>query len=147
MAGIRLEYEFDDRRVKRALGELIERGRDAKPAFEAIGEDLDRAHRARFDQQVSPAGDPWAPLDPAYRDRKRRRKDKILVLNGFLRDTLRYEAGSDQLEFGTDRVYGATHHFGDDDRGIPARPWLGLSDDDEAQALQTLIDYLEVPLS
>lgn len=154
MAGMRLDYEIDDARVKRALGELIERGRDAQAAFAAIGEDLDRSHRDRFDQQVSPDGQPWAPLSDAYRERKPRRQDEILVLNGHLRDTLRYDAGPDYLEFGTDRVYGAMMHFGGTQAefphlwgDIPARPWLGLSDDDEAQAVRTLLDYLEQPLS
>ena len=56
--------------------------------------------------------------------------------------------------FATGSVYGAMMHFdgirtefahllGD----IPARFWLGLSEEDEAQAMQTLLDYLEQPLS
>lgn len=147
MAGVRLEYQINDETVRRALEELARRGGNAQPAMAAIGEDLLRSHRARFDAQESPQGEPWQPLDPTYRARKPRRQDEILVLNGLLRDTLRYQDGPDSLEIGTDRIYGATHQFGDEDRGIPARPWLGLSDDDEAQALQTLIDYLEVPVS
>ncbi|MCE8027534.1 phage virion morphogenesis protein [Halomonas daqingensis] len=142
MAGVTLDYRIDNDQVMRALEELNARGRDAQPAFAAIGEDLDRSHRGRFDKQVSPAGNPWAALSEEYRRRKPQRQDEILVLNGYLRDTLRYDAGPDFLQFGTDRVYGATHHFGDDERGIPERPWLGLSPDDEAAAERTLLDFL-----
>ncbi|SES24601.1 phage virion morphogenesis (putative tail completion) protein [Vreelandella subterranea] len=146
MAGIKIDFRIDDERVMRALGELNQRGRDAQPAMAAIGEDLDRATRDRFDEQVSPSGDPWEPLSEGYRKRKPKRQDEILVLNGHLRDTLRYDAGPDYLEFGTDRKYGATHHFGDDERGIPERSWLGFSSDDEENAIETLLDYMGEPL-
>ncbi|KMQ77013.1 hypothetical protein Msub_13228 [Marinobacter subterrani] len=43
------------------------------------------------------------PLSEAYRKRKKRRKDEILVLNTYLRDTQRYRADADQLEYGSDR--------------------------------------------
>ncbi|MCK2046175.1 phage virion morphogenesis protein [Chromohalobacter moromii] len=46
------------------------------------------------------------------------------------------------LEFGTDRIYGATHQYGDEDRGIAQREYLGFSDDDQANAAETLMDYL-----
>lgn len=146
MAGVRLDVTFDDQRVLRALKELSRRGGSAEPAMKAIGEDWQRSHRRRFDAQVSPEGQPWEPLDEAYRKRKKKHQNEILVLNTYLRDTLRYETGPDSLEFGTDRVYGATHQFGDDARGIPARPWLGLSEDDEAAAIKTLLAHLEEPL-
>lgn len=146
MAGVSIDFEINDERVRRALKELSRRGGDAEPAMAAIGEDLQRSHRARFDAQVSPEGQPWQALSDEYKARKPRRKNEILVLNGYLRDTLRYEAGPDTLEFGTDRIYGATHQFGDDERGIPARPWLGFSEDDEASAARTLLAYLEEPL-
>ena len=35
------------------------------------------------------------------------------------------------VEVGSNLVYAATHQFGDPDRRIPARPYLGLSADDE----------------
>lgn len=146
MAGITLDFRIDDKQVMRALGELNQRGRDAQPAMAAIGEDLDRATRARFDEQISPSGDPWEPLSDAYRKRKPQRQDEILVLNGYLRDTNRYDAGPDYLEYGTDRIYGASMHFGDEERGIPERNWLGFSSDDEENAIETLLDYLGEPL-
>ncbi|PWG62850.1 phage virion morphogenesis protein [Sediminicurvatus halobius] len=147
MAGVTLQHRIEDERVRRALRALEQRAGDATPAMRAIGEDLQLSHRERFDQQVSPAGEPWKPLSEDYRARKPRRQDEILVLNTYLRDTLRYDAGPQELEFGTDRVYGATHHFGDPERGIPARPWLGLSEGDERHAVETLLAYLGEPLS
>ncbi|WP_418904526.1 phage virion morphogenesis protein [Chromohalobacter moromii] len=39
-------------------------------------------------------------------------------------------------------MYGATHQYGDEDRGIAQREYLGFSDDDQANAAETLMDYL-----
>jgi len=147
MAGVNLDWRIETERVERALEQLGERGRNARPAFEAIGEDLLVSHRERFDRQESPSGEPWEPLSEEYRKRKKRRKDEILVLNTYLRDTQRYQADEDQLEYGTDREYGATQHYGDPERGIPSREWLGLSGDDETNAVNTLLDYMGEPLN
>lgn len=146
MAGVNLQWRIETERLERALQALADRGGNARPAFEAIGEDLLLSHRDRFDAQESPDGEPWEPLSEAYRKRKKRRKDEILVLNTYLRDTQRYQADDDQLEYGSDRVYAASMHFGDPERGIPAREWLGLSPDDESGAVQTLLDFMGQPL-
>jgi hypothetical protein len=44
------------------------------------------------------------------------------VLKGYLR----YYAGPDYLEYGSDRIYGASIHSGDKKCGIPERNWLGF---------------------
>lgn len=146
MAGVNLQYQIKDEAVEQALRELNRRARDMRPAFQAIGDRLDLSHRERFDKQVSPQGVPWVPLSPEYKAKKKRRKDEILVLNAFLRDTLRSQPARDHLRFGTDRPYGAAHHFGYGPGGIPARPWLGTSDADEAAAQRILLTYLGRPL-
>ncbi|WP_241085742.1 phage virion morphogenesis protein [Candidatus Vondammii sp. HM_W22] len=62
---------------------------------------------------------------------------RILVESGALRDS---------LEFGTDRKYGATHQLGDQERGIPARPFLGIDDQDRDEILAILQRHLEEAL-
>lgn len=144
-ASLRLDYELELQRTIDAMREFARRGGDASPALAAIGEDMLRSTRQRFDDQVSPEGEPWEPLSERYRKRKPKRKDQILVLNTYLRDTIRYQADSDMLEIGTDRIYGASHQFGDEDRGIPERPFLGFSESDLDSATETLMAYLEEP--
>ena len=39
-------------------------------------------------------------------------------------------------------VYAATHHFGAPRRGIPARPFLGVSSDARAVIFQSIVDHL-----
>lgn len=133
MAGATLEMTFD---ARRAIGAAASAGaalKDPHALLRELGELLLPMHRRRFRAQQSPEGDPWAPLSPAYQRRKKRNRNRILILRGELSTTLRYQIQGGDLFFGTDRKYGATHQFGRDE--IPARPWLGISGDD-AQRLE-----------
>lgn len=133
----------NDREVRQALRKLERRAGNLREAFQDIGESLKISYRERFERQEAPSGEPWAPLSEEYRRRKRKNRDRILMLEGYLADMPRYRTTPDELEFGTNRIYGATHQFGDPSRGIPARPFLGLSDDDEQMVLEILEEFLQ----
>lgn len=141
MAGALIEIDYDDADVWAALKKLLAKLGSLEPVFRDIGESLLISHRERFDRAVSPDGVPWPDLSPAYQQRKRRNRDKILVLDGWLRQ-LNYAASGTELRIGTDRVYGATHQFGDPSRNIPARPFLGLDDAERNELLDALADWL-----
>lgn len=170
MAGVTLE--FDAVAALAVVNEAAAALADPVPMLRDIGEYLLIAHDQRFASQASPDGTPWQALSPAYLKRKKKNRDKILVLDGFLKNTLRYQVNNNELLFGTNRIYGAMMHFGgsidvaarsqqayfrqDGKTGdvgnqfvskrksnfaqwvtigaytiqIPARPWLGISDDD-----------------
>nr|WP_308700766.1 phage virion morphogenesis protein [Pseudoalteromonas haloplanktis] len=72
----------------------------------------------------------------------------MLRLNDILRDTFAYNVGDESLEFGTNMEYGAIHQFGGNSdmiprlAAIPARPFLGLSQDDEKEVIEILSDFL-----
>lgn len=145
MAGARIEIHWEYSEALSVINAMAAAGRDLEPAWREIGEYLDLAHRLRWDSQVAPDGTPWEPLDPKTIESKRRRglPDDILVEHGYLRDLLRYETTAAELLFGSDRVYGATHQFGRPDAGIPARPWLGTSEEDDDEILVILQRHLE----
>lgn len=145
MAGsfVELALEVGDDRMQRGMADLRRAVTDLRPFLRDVGEYLDLATRFRFDTATAPDGSVWEALDPEYAVQKPRRKDQILVLEGHLRDQMRYQVHSDELVFGTNLVYGATHQFGDPARGIPARPYLGLSTDDEAHVLSLALEHLE----
>ena len=141
MAGAQLiEVTIGTESVERALRELAERGQNMRPVLGDIGEHLLQSTEDRFRRQVDPEGNPWRPLSLNYRTTKPRNKDKILTLDGHLRRTLRYNVRGSELTVGTDRVYGAVHQFGFED--IPARPYLGISDDDTSELVMILADWL-----
>ncbi|MBL0307669.1 MAG: phage virion morphogenesis protein [Chitinophagaceae bacterium] len=75
---------------------------------------------------------------------------KPLVDTGILQDTIRYQLTADGngVEIGTNRFAGeweggaAVHQFGDKKGNIPARPFLGLSANDEREILDVLDRFM-----
>ena len=158
MAGTSISITLDDAALVRQLGQLIGALTHPEPALRAIGEELQRTTQDRFDpgQKKSPDGTPWARNSPVTIARKGR--DNPLYQRGNLQNTIRYQLrGATGVEVGTNLVYGAAQQFGmvkgyagRTRRGapipwgnIPARPYLGLSADDETEVVRILRDYLE----
>ena len=136
-----------DPRVIAYLELLAAAGFLDKAVFTAIGEELLLSTDDRFKNQTDPEGRPWASLNAEYAAWKRKfhGHDRILKLRGYLRDTLRYQATDASVAIGSNRIYSAIHQFGGQaGRGhkatIPARPYLGVSDDDVAAILEIIED-------
>jgi len=146
MAGLNITVEVTERGAILALNRLLESGLRPRPALIQIGERLIESHERRFVEQKDPQGQPWKPLSREYLESKRKRQsrgpDLILVLNRYLASTFRYAAGEDELLFGTDRQYAAVQHFGNPARNIPARPFLGISREDETVIGGVVEDFL-----
>ena len=165
MTGATLEY--DNSAAQDLLGRLQEKLGDLKPALQDIGEYLIIAHNQRFKDQVAPDGTPWAPLSPSYQRNKTKNKNRILVFNGYLENSYRYQVGNNELDFGTNDPNAAHHHFGTkpytikpktkkalafggvvvkkvNHPGLPARPLIGVSEADNEEILTLLNEHLEL---
>jgi phage gpG-like protein len=174
-ANLSINVEFDDNRIMGKLSSLEKAGGNMQLAFQDIGEYLLISHGERFGKEQAPDGTPWEPLAESTLRRKmlkgvrrgkgKKRKSlttsrgtkagainvlarsKILVERGDLRDLLRYQASNDGLLFGTDRIYGATHQFGDPERNIPAREFLGLSEEDQVEVIAIIDNHLAAAMA
>jgi len=154
MAGTFINVETEGAEEFRAALDLIRnRGQNLAPVFADIGDYLRQAHDDRFKKQESPEGEPWKELSTAYLLHKKENKDRILVLRDHLAHWLNYEATAESLLFGSNLPYAATHQFGRGettrkktgtvyDAKIPARPFLGLSNDDLNEVKRLLGDWL-----
>ncbi|WP_312481050.1 phage virion morphogenesis protein [Stutzerimonas nitrititolerans] len=112
MTGVTLE--FDSAGALAVINEAAAAMGNPVAMFRDMGEYLLLAHDRRFASQTAPDGTPWQALSPRYQRRKKKNQDKILVLDGYLMNTLRYQASSEELLFGTNRRYAAIHHYGGD---------------------------------
>ena len=159
MPGATIRVEFDAAAVTEALNRLTDRARDMTPLMRDIGEHLLNTTRKRFEDEHAPDGTPWEPLGETTLRRKQRNVDKVLTESGALRGHghgLVYRAGRDRVEVGSPLIYAGTHQFGATKGSfgamangapipwgdIPPRPFLGLSDDDEAEILALVNDYM-----
>lgn len=145
MAGASFKVEIEDSQARAMFARLLRAGVNMKPLFTEIGSALEDSTRQRFELQEDPDGNAWVDLKPASRARKR--TDRILYESGDLLDSVRFEAGADFVELVAGPTeYAATHQFGREEAGIPARPFMGLSEADSAEIDDALDDYLDAAI-
>lgn len=151
----------------RQLADALEPGGLA-PFLRALGEPLVESTKRLFVTSTGPDGRRWAPNAQATylgmigkgdtrkdgrinaRATRRVAGKRPLVESGQLADTIVWQVvGGSALEVGTNRFAdewdagAAVHQFGSRDGHIPARPFLGLSDEDEAVVVESLDGYLQ----
>ena len=149
MAGAHLKFTLQ------GLSEMTARAnRAAEPDIgqlsARIGEYLRASTQDRFKTQTGPDGDTWEALKPRTLARKRQNKDKILTLRGYLRRTIGYQVPTPgRVEVGSPLIYAAAHQFSwkpgrspdGEGGGIPARPFLGISDADADEIMAIVEDW------
>jgi len=127
--------------IANALNQLLQQSGNLNPALADIGEYLLDSTQQRFVDQQAPDGTPWDPVSPKTL-KKKKRKDRVLTETGTLADTLNYQLGANQLMLGSNLEYAATHQFGREADGMPARPFLGIAPFEQTEILAILQDHL-----
>ena len=132
----------------------------------SIGEAVVRSTKRRFQEGVAPDGTRWRAKSPATlaaylrRGHGSRPRPLIGVSEQLSREVLSFPT-RDQVEIGSARPYSAVMQegaakgaFGSTRTGrpipwgdIPARPWLGLSSDDERMIVLLADEFLEEELA
>jgi phage virion morphogenesis protein len=144
----RIEFDLDSRQVTEALQQLLARIDNVDPALEEIGEYLIFSTKQRFTSKTAPDGSLWpdnSPLTQALKGRN----DPLRGESGRLGNEIFYQVQGGELVVGSPMEYAAMQHFGGTRAkfphlwgDIPARPFLGVSDDDEEAVLEVLSSYL-----
>ncbi|KNY13615.1 phage virion morphogeneis protein [Shinella sp. SUS2] len=132
------------------------------PVMADIGKGLVASTHMRFVTQTDPDGAAWRALNTDYAATKR--NTRILTESGRLRDSINSRAGATEVRVGTNVPYAAIHQFGGTIKPksashlrffigdalvtvasvtLPARPFLGISSDDETMIAETIFDFLE----
>lgn len=137
--GARLTGQWDE--LRRRLEGFAEF--NAAAAHEAIGARLLTSAQLRFRDEAGPGGEKWKPSKRAIAQ-----GGKTLTDTARLRRSLTMRASAEQVEVGSNAIYAGIHNFGGKTgRGhkvvLPARPFLGISDDDEQDIREIVNDALE----
>ncbi len=161
MSGVSIDVQIIDHDVGQGFTRLIGLMDNTTPVMSAIGTGLVSSTHRRFVSQVGPDGAAWAKLLPAYAAIKRNRR--ILTESGRLRDSINSQASNDQVRVGTNVIYGAIQQLGGTIEPksashlvfrlasgvalaksvtLPARPYLGISDDDEEMIADTVFRFV-----
>lgn len=145
-----IRIDFDDSEIQKALQKLSKLPDNLPAAMLEISGYLDNRTRDHFDNEQEPDGTPWATLSPETLERKEQDSEisihkKLHGKTQLLRDDIFAFSSADEAGVATGgdtKKYAATHQFGDDDRNIPARPFFGLSDEDETEIIDIIHDHL-----
>lgn len=140
---------------------------DMTEVFQDIGEYLVDSTKQRFNDGVAPDGTAWAPKSQATIDSYRQREAKagnaaidfrpLFGASGSLSSNIVYEASADSVTWGSPMIYAAVQQFGAS-KGefgaasngssipwgdIPARPFIGISDEDRQVITADLSEWIE----
>jgi len=147
-------YQIDDAQLHAGLRSLIALGRDAGPVMADIAAIGESSTRMRFRTETGPDGQKWKPSL-----RARITGGRTLTKDGHLSGSISGRHGRDFAEWGVNRIYAAIHQFGGEIRAkggslrfrltnggfatvqkvtMPARPFLGISDDDRDDILDII---------
>ena len=148
-----------------ALGQAAQKLGNTQALMESIGDALVSGTLKRFDAEEDPQGRKWEPSGRASEE-----GGQTLTNIGRLRDSIDRVATPDKVMVGSNLPYARIHqkggktsphvirpkrkkalafggvvrkkvnHPGSD---IPARPYLGISDDDREEIMDTMTDFLE----
>lgn len=162
---------LDSARVLDVLAAVTAGARNPAPLYKAIGEDLVASTKGRFATSTAPDGSRWAPNSQATfeaylaRFSNTTRKDGRLNTKGAgvvmgkrplvgqsrqLAQQIFYQVTGNGLEIGSPMEYAAMQQFGGTKADfphlwgdIPARPYLGLSSQDEDAIVSEALGYLD----
>jgi len=158
MSGVGLQITLNSAPLQGALARLAERGEQRLGLMEQIGAALLLSTQMRFEAERGPDGNPWPPSIRALAE-----GGKTLRDDGQLVGSLTYSATNEGVEIGTNVIYAAIHQQGGTIKAksadnltfrigdrwiskaevtIPARPFLGIDDDDMTEIAAILSDYL-----
>lgn len=145
-----IEVKIEDAKITKALQDLHRAVGDLSPAFREIGKMLVESTKERFVTTTDPDGNPWL-LNSVLSTLLYKTGDRPLTgETGKLMDEISYNLiGNDTLEIGSPMEYAAMQQFGGTKAefphlwgDIPARPFLGISSEDERAILRIIEDHL-----
>lgn len=158
------QLEVDDGRLLGILSNLILNQNQKSTLFNQIGINLVENARLRFSDGVAPSGNSWVPSIRAKRE-----GGQTLLNTGRLRNSIVHNVLSDGVEYGTGiqnngTYYGKALHYGvtivpvraqwlsykiggrfvkSKKSVIPARPFVGISDDDKLSVVDIINLFLQ----
>ncbi|BFI48124.1 MULTISPECIES: phage virion morphogenesis protein [Yersinia pseudotuberculosis complex] len=142
---MRIDSRFDDSSIVNAFKRLQALGQDTTPITRAIAAVLASESEDAFANESDPTtGKKWAPLTDNYKARlakKGKTGNMLQRSQGGLAMSLSTEYDAVSAAIGTNKIYGPLHqwgglsHMAPGPAAVPAREYMGLSQDGVADIL------------
>lgn len=157
---VQLRFHIDDAAARSGMAALAQASGDLTRLMDNIGKRLVTDTDRRFETETAPDGKPWKPSQ-----RARETGGQTLTDKEKLRDSISHQAGPRSVAIGTNLIYAAVHQTGAEIRptsakalrfrlpngawvttgkvSIPARPFIGISDEGEVAIDEVVIAWLD----
>lgn len=157
-----ITVDINDAEVQAMLERVSDVLADMSPVFNQIGLYLVRTTKERFPTGKAPDGTPWAPRSAATLNNYERLAKKpgkqaswggVLHYSGQLSKNINHQYSPDWVRVGSPEPWAAMMQFGGTKSkwphlwgNIPARPFLGMSDEDKQGVMDIATEALQAAL-
>ncbi|MBL4751465.1 MAG: phage virion morphogenesis protein [Amylibacter sp.] len=157
-----VSIKINEDEITAVLDRLARHLTDMTPVMSEVGELLIDSTKQRFIKGVSPEGQTWAPKSQTTLDAYAARGDRVDFRPLFgptkrLSSEINYQTTESRVEWGSNLIQAAVMHFGAGKGefgtgangqalpwgNIPARPFIGISDEDRGNIKATVYEWLE----
>ncbi|WP_018694438.1 phage virion morphogenesis protein [Algicola sagamiensis] len=138
------QVEFEDfKTASLTIERFFDEAKDKTELLSAIAGLSEDQTKARIEEdKAAPDGSPWPQWSQLYAQ-SRHENQSLLEHEGHLFDSIQSLFDAERAEIGTNLIYAASHQFGDETQGIPARPFLGFGDEDKRDIESVVDDWLK----
>lgn len=150
MGGVQVSTSIEDQ-VSPRIARLALKIRDLSPVLDEIGASNVTETQHRFEQETDPEGRKWQGLSALTIAKRKQARPRILQDKRHLFDSITHVvSGGKQVAVGSNKVQARIHQLGGfAGRGhkveIPARPYLGISEEGRKEILDIVRDHIEAP--
>lgn len=116
-----------------------------KELLKVIGVEEEGQIKERFESKEDPDGNKWDVWSDRYRKRQSEKNPAASVLmgsNARLQESITFKATSYGVVWGSVLIYARVHQKGFDENNIPARPYLGIGEEDELLIGETVESFI-----
>lgn len=125
-------------RLKKRIDSILEISAKPQLLLMQLGQGIIQQTQARIEyEKAAPSGQKWAPWSANYAA-TREPGDSLLIDSRELQDSFQKKVSRNQLAIWTDIEYAGAHQFGVSENNLPARPFLGFSEEN----LRNIDDWL-----
>jgi phage virion morphogenesis protein len=143
MSGVGLVHDFTGLDELQSRLKKLSRIKKAE-ILDIVGAQVESQTRRRIrDEKTDPSGNSWPAWSSHYAARRPAGRTLLMNEDHLLDSVTHLAVDSDSIEVGSNLIYAASHQFGDGDRGIPMRAYLGISEDNEKELLREMDEYLD----
>jgi len=144
MAGSAIEIRSEElERLNARMNRFFRNVTHPTQGMRLIANMLESQTRRRIEsEKKSPDGEQWQGWSEKYA-KTRHGRNSLLRNRDNLYKSITADFGSDFAQTYTEMVYGRRHQEGDDEINLPARPFMGLSRDNQKEVEEVFADWVE----